>query len=80
VLDTLLLASVIQAGSGASGLEALAERLGIAVIGRHTALGDAIMTGEIFLKLVPLLTERGVVTLRDAREASERSLHARLRY
>jgi DNA polymerase-3 subunit epsilon len=80
VLDTLLLWSVVQPGVAASGLEALAERLGVAIIGRHTALGDAIMTGEIFLKLVPLLAERGVATLRDAREASERSLHARLRY
>jgi DNA polymerase-3 subunit epsilon len=80
VLDTLLLASVVQPQIGSSGLDALAERLGVAIVGRHTALGDAIMTGEIFLKLVPLLAERGIATLRDAREASERSLHARLRY
>jgi DNA polymerase-3 subunit epsilon len=38
------------------------------------------MTGEIFLKLVPLLAERGIVTLRDARKASQRSLHLRVRY
>jgi DNA polymerase-3 subunit epsilon len=80
VLDTLLLSSVVQPNLGAAALEELADRFGVAVLGRHTALGDAIMTGEIFLKLLPLLAERGIVTLGQAREASERSLLARLRY
>jgi DNA polymerase-3 subunit epsilon len=61
-------------------IEAIAERLGVRVIGRHTALGDALVTGEIFLKLLPLLAERGIVTLKQAREASQRTYHARLRY
>jgi DNA polymerase-3 subunit epsilon len=61
-------------------LEAIAERLGLRVIGRHTALGDALLTGEILLKLIPLLAERGIITLRQAREASQRTYHARLRY
>jgi DNA polymerase-3 subunit epsilon len=58
----------------------VAERFGVAVIGRHTALGDAIMTAEIFLRMLPLLAERGIVTLKDAREASERTFRARVRY
>jgi len=50
------------------------------VIGRHTALGDALLTGEILLKLIPLLAGQGIATLKQAREASQRTYHARLRY
>jgi DNA polymerase-3 subunit epsilon len=38
------------------------------------------VTGEVFLKLVPLLAERGIRTLREAREASQKTLYAKLRY
>jgi DNA polymerase III subunit epsilon len=80
VLDTLLLAAVIQPNLPSTGLEGIAERFGVPVLGRHTALGDAIMTAEIFLRTVPLLAERGIVTLRDARQASQRTWLARLKY
>ena len=80
VLDTLLLAAVAQPNINAQQLEALAERFGVDAIGRHTALGDAMMTGEIFLKLLPLLAERGILTLKDAREASRQKYQARLEY
>ncbi len=82
VLDTLLLSEAVHAGhaSDEHHLEQIAERLGVAVLGRHTALGDAIVTGEVLLKLLPLLAERGVHTLGQAREASQRTSHARLRY
>jgi DNA polymerase III subunit epsilon len=61
-------------------LEAIAERLGVQVIGRHTALGDALLEAEIFLRLLPLLGARGVVTLRQALEASRQTYYSRLRY
>jgi DNA polymerase-3 subunit epsilon len=82
VLDTLLLSAVAHPGyeNAEHSLEAMAARLGIDVIGRHTALGDAIVTGEVFLKLVPLLAERGIHTLKDAREASRKTLYAKLQY
>ena len=41
---------------------------------------DALVTAEIFLKMIPLLAEKGVVTLRQAREASQQTYYARLRY
>ncbi|HEY3074797.1 MAG TPA: exonuclease domain-containing protein [Burkholderiales bacterium] len=80
VLDTLLLSAVVHPSLEDHRLEAIAERLGVRVIGRHTALGDALVTGEIFLKLLPLLAERGIVTLKQARDASQRTYNARLRY
>ena len=78
VLDTLLLSAVVHPDHEEHSLEAMAARLGVSVIGRHTALGDAILTGEIFLKLLRLLVAQGVVTLRDAREAARRTYQARV--
>lgn len=80
VLDTLLLSAVIHPNQESHKLEAICERLGINVIGRHTALGDAIVTGEVFLKMIPLLNEMGIRTLREAREAAERTYFARIKY
>lgn len=80
VLDTLLLASITHPNAGAYGLEAIAGRLGVSITGRHTALGDARATAEVFLAMVPLLAQRGIRTLGEARAAAQRSFHAHLRY
>ena len=80
VLDTLLLSAVLHPELAAHGLEAIAERMGINPIGRHTALGDAIMTGEVFLRMIPLLAEKGIRTLGEARAASQKTYFARIEY
>jgi DNA polymerase-3 subunit epsilon len=80
VLDTLLLSAVAQPNQESHGLEAIAERLGVTVMGRHTALGDAYVTAEVFLKLIPLLQAAGIHTLGQAREAAQKTLYARLQY
>jgi len=80
VLDTLLLASLAWPNVETHGLDAIAARLGVTVAGRHSALGDARTTAEVFLKLVPLLRQRGLATLGEARTASRRSYYAGLRY
>lgn len=80
VLDTLLLSALVHPQQASHRLEAIAERLGVPVLGRHTALGDALVTAEIFLKLVPLLAARGIHTLGQAREAAQQTYYARVRY
>ncbi len=80
VLDTLLLSAVIHPNHESHSLEDIAKRLGINIMGRHTALGDAIATGEVFLKLLSLLKERGITTLKEARLASEKTYYARIKF
>jgi CBS domain-containing protein len=50
-------------------LELAAEWLGIEVADRHRALGDALLTGRIFLALVGKLRQRGITTLAQAERA-----------
>ncbi|MEO5695591.1 MAG: exonuclease domain-containing protein [Burkholderiaceae bacterium] len=80
VLDTLLLSTLVQPNQASHRLEAIAQRFGIPVIGRHTALGDALVTAEVLLKLIPLLAEHGIHTLGQARAAARQSYLARIRY
>ena len=79
LLDTLLLSEVLHSHQGSHALEAIAERLGVTVVARHNALGDALVTAEVFLRMVPLLAAQGIHTLRDAREATEK-IYAKVKY
>ncbi|SEA55353.1 DNA polymerase-3 subunit epsilon [Desulfuromusa kysingii] len=80
VLDTLLLSSIVHPNQDSHSLDDLAERLNVTIIGRHTALGDAIVTGEIMLKLIPLLEAQGIHTLADALAATSQSPFAKVSY
>ena len=80
VLDTLLLSAVIHPNQESHRLEEIAKRMNITVLGRHTALGDAMVTAEVFLRMNPLLAEMGIHTLGQAREASQKTYYARLKY
>ncbi len=80
VLDTLLLSAVVHPNQESHRLEAIAERFDITVIGRHTALGDAMVTAEVFLKMIPLLADKGIHTLGQAREAAQQTYYARIKY
>ncbi|OMG54775.1 DNA polymerase III subunit epsilon [Azonexus hydrophilus] len=80
VLDTLLLSAVVHPNQESHKLDVILERLGISIGTRHNALEDAVATGEVFLKLLPLLEEKGIVTVRQALEAAEKTYFARIKY
>jgi DNA polymerase-3 subunit epsilon len=80
VLDTLLLSAVVHPNQESHKLDVILERLGIIIDKRHNALEDAFATGEVFLKMIPLLEEKGIVTVRQALEAAEKTYFARVKY
>lgn len=65
-LDTLPIVVAHDPALASFDLERLAERFGVDVHGRHTALGDCLVTAEIYARLVPQLIERGVASLGQA--------------
>lgn len=75
-LDALLLAAALDPDETDLNLESIALRLGVNVSGRHTALGDSLVTAEVFARQVPLLAERGVLTLDAAVEFSHTARQA----
>jgi DNA polymerase-3 subunit epsilon len=72
VLDALLLSIYVSNDPINHSLLATAERLGVVVTGRHTALGDAMATAAIWVKLLDLLEARGIRTLGQAFRISSR--------
>jgi DNA polymerase-3 subunit epsilon len=67
VLDSRGLAAALYPAWSDLELEAVAGRLGVPVVARHTAEGDALTAGRILLALLPGLHARGVRTLGDLR-------------
>jgi DNA polymerase III subunit epsilon len=80
VLDTLLLSALVHPNQDSHRLEAIAERFGIPVVGRHTALGDALVTAEVLVRLLPLLAAMDIHTLGQARQAAQATYYARIQY
>ncbi len=79
-LDTLLMECILNPNQQDKSLEGIASRFGITVTGRHTALGDALTTAQVFLALIPLLAQREIHTLAQACAACEASPFAHIKY
>lgn len=77
VLDTLLVAAFLQDQEGDQSLDGVAARLGIAIRGRHTALGDSLATAEILVRLIGMLEVRGIATLGEAIRVSRSMVEIR---
>lgn len=73
VLDTVLLSAFIFDHTGAHSLDDLARRFGVDVdpAVRHTAIGDTLVTAQVFVKLVALLRASGIETLGQALDAGQ---------
>lgn len=76
-LDALLLSILLHDHTGEHTMESVAQRLGVGVGGRHTALGDSLTTAEIFVRLLELLPANGIHTLDNAVAAQEKMIEFR---
>jgi DNA polymerase-3 subunit epsilon len=79
VLDTLLLSVFLHSHVAEHYLEAVAERFGVQVSGRHTALGDALVTAGFFVRMLDMLEGLDVTTLGQAIAVSSRMIEAKER-
>ncbi len=77
VLDCLLLSVFLHGEESDHTLDALADRFSVDVHDRHSALGDAMVTASIFVRMLDLLEAGGVVTLEDAIAAGEKMTRVR---
>ncbi len=79
VLDTMLLSCFLHDYSPRHSLDVVAQRFGIPIQGRHTALGDALVTAGCFLKMLELLEVQGVKTLDEALAACQRIMAVKVK-
>jgi len=68
-LDIRLLAQISNPNLAGFSLDQLAAWLDVEISGRHTALGDALATAQVFLAMLPNLREGGIRTLAEAEAA-----------
>ena len=79
VLDTLLVSAFLHPDIVDHDLDAIAARLGVAIAGRHTALGDAMATAAVFVALLDVLERRGTTTLDQLLRSSRMAMELRAR-
>jgi CBS domain-containing protein len=68
-LDVRYLVTIVAPNLPDYSLDTIAAWLGVEIKNRHSALGDALATAQVYLALVPLLRARGIRTLTEAEKA-----------
>jgi DNA polymerase-3 subunit epsilon len=76
-LDTMRLVAALDPSRTDLNLETVMADFGIGVEGRHTAFGDALAAAELYAHLVPLLRDRGVTGLSQARAFADSARRVR---
>ena len=78
VLDTVHLSAVVFGGSAEHTLDALCDRLDVKIPPdlRHTAMGDAQATAEVFIRMLSILEARGISSFAEV--TSEIRKHTRI--
>jgi len=75
VLDTMLVSLMLDGEEEEHSLDALCDRYGITIAGRHTALGDTIGTAELLIRMIDRLEAKGLTTfgavMRESNMAAE---------
>ena len=75
-LDTMRLAAALHPDWERLTFDDVMSRMGIGVLGRHTAEGDAIAAGELLLALFPEIRARGIQTLAELLWFQDVGLHS----
>jgi CBS domain-containing protein len=76
-LDVRTLGMIVSPDLASHSLDGLAAWLGVEIVNRHSALGDAEAAARIFLALLPPLEARGIITVAQAERASRQQAGAR---
>ncbi len=72
-LDTMGLARLLLPKLSRFKLDTVAKALNVSLENHHRAVEDAEATAEIFLKLMPMLSDKGISSLKGINEAAELS-------
>jgi DNA polymerase III epsilon subunit family exonuclease len=64
-LDLMRLAAALHPDWQRFGFDDIASRMGIGILGRHTAEGDALAAGEVLLAMIPEIIARRLRTIGD---------------
>lgn len=74
-LDIILLAGALEPDAPDLNLDTMARNTGVNVSGRHTALGDSLVTAEIYIRMLDRLDRLGVRTYGEAVALSAKATH-----
>ncbi|MCC7168639.1 MAG: exonuclease [Rhodospirillales bacterium] len=79
VLDTMLLSLLADAHLEDHSLDGVAQRFVIDIPDRHTALGDALATAAVLVRLIEIVETKGIATFGQVMKAANMAAEVRAR-